>query len=422
MNSVQIEELYRGIDACDLTDRLVVFFGANKITELGIRHLCAKGISVAGIIDNNRDKSGTSRYGVNIYTPEQLLGTFQEHAAIFVASRYVVEMTAQLEEMGYQKGKHIFETIYHETTLSDEEMTDKILLLQRGADVYQQFAGENMLLICPYKGIGDIYFIGSYFNAYVEKEKWEKVTLLVVGGVCRRVAGMFGIDTVYSLSQEDMDALVRYVCFVGEKSAGARILNHNCSHSNLFTPFEVSGRISWGKLFLQGILGFENTPEAALPHREKYYGDRPILPDRTVILSPYANTVNNVEMDMWNTLSARLKEGGFLVYTNSAGDSEPAVEGTQTIQFSLEEAVDVIETSGTFIGVRSGFCDVISSADADKIILYPDPSSEFFNIKDMGLSSDVTELKLWENSQEQIIEIILGSIIKRRGLYTDIHI
>ena len=67
------------------------------------------------------------------------------------------------------------------------------------------------------------------------------------------------------------------------------------------------------------------------------------------------------------------------------------------------------------IGLRSGLCDVIASAKAKKIILYPDrfygPDSflNFFSLNRMELCDDAEEL-LCDKSEEDMIKEIIGRI------------
>lgn len=433
MNALQIEELYEEIDKAimrkigNIADRgqeddtlFVVFFGANKLSELGIAYLHEKGIKVSGIIDNGKDKVGMTKCGVEVFTPEMLLSQYRENAIIFIASRYVKPMTEQLMNMGYKKDIHIFETIYHIPSLDKEEFENAICKVSEGEKVYEMLYTDEQetLILCPYKGIGDIYFIGAYLKEYCTKENIDKYRLIVVGGACKRVAEMFGIEHIAVISQREMDRIIKYVSFVGIGKLNVRILNHNYTYFNILSPFEVRGRISWGKMFLCGIMEFEEDVDvkASKPKKRKvniadYEG---MVKGKTVIFAPYANTVSNLDVSMWNTLALKLKESGYEVFTNSVGEAEPVIEGTRALSAPLEDMMEIVEYAGIFIGVRSGICDLVAGTKAKKIILYPDKSSEFFKMEDMGIGENVVELylhkyeinKLNEFIQKEIYDII----------------
>lgn len=411
MNALQMEEMYEAIDkvisekaGCKPDGRgsgktpFIVFFGANKASEIGIKYLQEKGIAVSAIIDNSAGKEGTVRCGITVFTPEKLLSAYRENAVIFIASRYVRPMTAQLENMGYRRAEHIFETIYHIPTLKEEEFDRVAEKVEEGEKLYRTLGQkeDETLILCPYKGIGDIYFIGAYFKEYCRKENICKYRFVVVGGACKRVAAMFGIEPVAAISQREADRIIRYISFVGNKKLNVRILNHNYMHYDILTPFEVHGRVSWGTMFLHGILEFACVASirASKPERKKadisrYRG---MKKGKTVILAPYANTVSNADVRMWERLAEKYGKSGYAVFTNSIGEKEPVIKGTMPLAAPLEEMPDLVEYAGTFIGIRSGICDLVASAKAEKIVLYPDKSSLFFKMEDMGIAQDVTEI------------------------------
>ena len=119
-------------------------------------------------------------------------------------------------------------------------------------------------------------------------------------------------------------------------------------------------------------------------------------------------------MQFWEHLADALKKKGYSVCTNVGTAEEVAVLGTQPLDFSLEYAKEILEIAGTFIGLRSGFCDLISQAECKKIIFYPDriygtnEFIDFFSLSNMGLSDDITEIVFCKEKQEKIIEELLA--------------
>ena len=108
-----------------------------------------------------------------------------------------------------------------------------------------------------------------------------------------------------------------------------------------------------------------------------------------------------------------LQKKGYSVCTNSCGKKEPAIAGTDAVFFPLNIAPQVVEAAGTFVGVRSGFCDVISRAKARKVILYDKnnwfyncSAYKYFSLNDMGLCNDAVELEYEEDFQRLCTEII----------------
>ena len=65
------------------------------------------------------------------------------------------------------------------------------------------------------------------------------------------------------------------------------------------------------------------------------------------------------------------KSVGKECYTNVVGNEEP-LEGTMAISPKINEIKSVVERAGIFVGIRSGMCDVLRNAKAEKIALFPD--------------------------------------------------
>ncbi|AGF58313.1 hypothetical protein B0P06_003372 [Clostridium saccharoperbutylacetonicum] len=408
MNSKYIDELNKNLDKLIANDnfrnKYIVVFGANKPAEKTILHLKSKNIYVDAIIDNSKSKAGKKMLGITIYTPEELLTEFIENAVILIASQYYKEMKTQLERMKYIEEVNIFRTIrYKNYTVDKEYFDEKVSDVIQGYDVYRKIIGkygdEKTILICPYRGIGDIYFISSYLNEYLIKNNVKEYVLVVVGNTCKRVAAMFNIGNIEVLEQSESDNLVDLYRMIKNEVNFIKVLSHNYIHTDILNKFESSNKLFWGELFKYGVLEIDENSTKTIPlvckrseYVEELFAQNNLIRGKTVILSPYANTIVRLEDGVWEEIVEQLNQKGYKVCTNSVGAEEPPIEKSIPLEFPLEEAVSVIEYAGTFIGVRSGFCDLISNAKAKKIVLYPDNQSLFFSIKEMGLSDDISEI------------------------------
>ena len=75
-----------------------------------------------------------------------------------------------------------------------------------------------------------------------------------------------------------------------------------------------------------------------------------------------------------------------------AGDEKP-LSGTQPISPAISEIQSLVERAGTFIGIRSGLCDVLREASCRKTALYPD-----YNYCDTRWKAiDMYRIEGWEN-------------------------
>ena len=89
------------------------------------------------------------------------------------------------------------------------------------------------------------------------------------------------------------------------------------------------------------------------------------------MFSPYAKSVTAIDPKVWIDAVDYYNGAGYKCYTNVIGD-EKSLEGTEAISPSLLEIRSVVERACTFVGIRSGLCDILREANAKKIALYPD--------------------------------------------------
>lgn len=408
MNTKYIDELSENLEKLILNnktkDKFIVVFGANKPAEKTILYLNSKNVYVDAIIDNNSNKSGKKMLGINIYTPEQLLAEFKEKVIILIASQYYQEMKNQLQNMNYKEGVNIFETVkYNHYTVEKKYFDEKVSDVFKGYDVFEKvnekYGEDKSILMCPYRGIGDIYFICSYLKEYLRRNEINDYVFTVIGNVCKRVATMFEIENIEVLDQNESDNLIDLYRMLKIEENPIKVLSHNYIYTDILNEFEVYNQFSWGELFKSCVMGIDKNSCKTTPvfsvrneYVEELFDKNKLIKGKTAIISPYANTIVRLDDGFWEKIVEYLIEKGYRVCTNSIGDEEPPIKRSVSLKFPLEDAVSVIEYAGLFIGVRSGFCDLISSAKAKKIVLYPDDKSLFFSIKNMGLADDIQEV------------------------------
>jgi len=132
---------------------------------------------------------------------------------------------------------------------------------------------------------------------------------------------------------------------------------------------------------------------------------------KTVILCPHANAVDTkiICTDFWNKLSKSLNKKGLTICVNMPRN-DLYLENTIPINFPLRMAIQVAETAGYVISIRSGFCDLISSAKSKLNVLYPYDAKFFerFSLKKMNLSDSAFEYEInkYSNEDELIKDII----------------
>lgn len=106
-----------------------------------------------------------------------------------------------------------------------------------------------------------------------------------------------------------------------------------------------------------------------------------------------------------------------MVCTNCGSPNEKEIEGTVALRFSYDISVPVIEKCGFFIGIRSGFCDVISTAKCKKIIIYQPyifwgegTNLDYFSLNKNKFCNDAIEIEYEGVEFLKLIDQIVGQI------------
>ena len=157
------------------------------------------------------------------------------------------------------------------------------------------------------------------------------------------------------------------------------------------------------QIYCCGVFGLPADTKPVKPKAEKqrqYCGLQDICKGKAVILSPYAKSVTALPERIWQDIVQYYKDKGYQCFTNAVGN-EQVLEGTLRISPAICELQSVVEYAGTFIGIRSGLCDVLKYAQCKKTVFYPD-----YNYSDTRWKAiDMYALKGWKN-------IVIGEFVK----------
>lgn len=243
------------------------------------------------------------------------------------------------------------------------------------ARIMEQY-GRNAQILLSAPATGDAYIYGMLFHAYVRKKYPNKKPIFVVYGEASiSAARLFQIENIEACNTEEFHALYNLLMFLSPADLFLESLHYHVfyRHTCMLT-------------YLEGLhdFNFFSGPAAylELESKEEYtvpvfrYDEESLLqlfdqinctPGKTIVLAPYAKSVKRLPMLFWKYLADQLTACGYDVCTNSVGESEPPVYGTQAVFVSYDKSVPFIEEAGAVIGVRSGFLDVVSSAKCLKI-------------------------------------------------------
>lgn len=399
-------------------DRHIIIFGSNEPAERMSDWLMAHGICIEAMIDNNKKKHGTYYNGIIVDSPRNVLGNFREDTIILIASKYYNEMLQQLETMGYTEEKNIYQVVnmsnWSTYSLTEKTFLDKEAEILKGWEIYKKIRkkhGERArIFVCPFPALGDVYLTGRYLETYCERENISSYVITVAGKACLDVLSLFGIRDVELLSKKESDYLVQSLVFCGLKECNAEIFHQRFPYTVGIGALGNYKGICFNDHFKYTMFGMSEKENGKVPGKsadssyiDRFFKENGLIKGRTVIMSPYANTSAKLPSGFWEKTAEEYKNKGYTVCTNSSGKEEPAIKGTKVVFFPIQEAIQIVEAAGIFTGLRSGFCDIISSAKAKKIIIYPDRVYQggnfigFHSLKNMELCEDAEERVVKDN-------------------------
>ena len=369
------------MDEFKLTDRKIFLFGHCNATLEAIDLLLEKGFQVEAILDNSCDKQRVQYSGARVVYPQQLFDIVtdnpKETSIVLIASRFYAAMKKQLRDLGYEGPvrKLIDYNSYADYSLSDEtiaRMTDRekngeVLLLELG----RKYPG-CFKVFCPFNALGDIYFMASYYPAFAKTRGIKSQVFFVPSKSLADVIHMFDENyQVEVFEQKDLDALIQAALYTHDKDSF--IAHQDRPYVvNLHKALYIK-KIPLELVYCCGVYGLPKDTEPAKPKAvpAKYSGLESMPKGRAVIFSPFAKSVTAIDDKLWQDAVSYYNSEGYKCYTNVVGDEKP-LGGTEPISPSLFELGSVVERAGTFIGIRSGLCDILREAKAKKIALYPD--------------------------------------------------
>jgi hypothetical protein len=366
-----IDELQR---SGRLREVVVYAFGHTAATEQIRSRLGRYEVALTGILDNNRAKQDSSLHGVPVIPPSAMADVSRP-SVVLIASRFHSEMRQQLLDLGYpgeiiRVGKLSIGT----DTASGGDSS-------RGARLLDQLRvahPDRHLVLCPFGALGDVYWALAYFPAFAAARRLPPAGVAVVGEGCRQVARIFGHDDVHSLTQVEMDDLVAAVVSAGAQDA--TIAHHDRPYGDGAPVRALDERfVAFADMYRDLVYKLPAQSRPHAPSRDTLRQTRPTEPSWArqiprgsgVLMAPYAKSVVPVPLSFWEHTAERHVSQGDVVATLVHGDEEP-VPGTMALEIPILEMLDAVEHAGTFIGLRSGLCDVVHSARARKVHVFPD--------------------------------------------------
>ena len=181
---------------------------------------------------------------------------------------------------------------------------------------------------------------------------------------------MFGIPNIVTLDQTQMDELVQAVIFTRERNS--IIAHHDRPYTDNIIKYLNKHYLSFPDYYKYAVYGLNPNAKPAPPINLAEFEDKALIErGKTVIIAPYANSVVQPPPEFWRKLVCEYTQQGLQVFTDVFGN-EKKLAGTKPIMIPLKSLVRAVEFAGHFIGLRSGLCDIVSTANCRKTVVFPD--------------------------------------------------
>ena len=384
------------------------------------------GIRLTGFIDNNAAKSGKTCLGVKVQMPEQALLPYKDNALVIICSKYADEMISQLKTFGYHQGNMLaieVSEVNTSTLDSIEEAERSYSHIQNGVLCYEKikkmYPDVESVFLCPYPGTGDIYMACVYLPQYIQEHRIRDYVVVVSKQLCKRVCSIFDIDQVCVIESGDMENLLAAWEFAGELLKDIKPLLHWGWRCKRYLYSDNHPAVTFNELFKYDVFGLNENAKRIDPLCKKTCNIKDFfktaeLNDRIIILSPYAGSfVSEIKWSTWCAVAEILTKMGYKLFTNCQIGKEETVPGTEAIFFPIEDGIYCLNAVEGMIALRSGLCDVVSSADTKMVVLYEEGFNasryEFFSMVRMGLR-DIhnTYEYVYDGNDESLMHKIVG--------------
>lgn len=407
----------RYLEAGFLENKKIVLFGLNVPTSEAIAFLKEKNIEIYAVVDNYKYKTFDEINEIEIKNPDEILSKKNKKFVFLIGSQYFKEIKKQILSYGYSNESILNTLIKAEASLDENSFSNEINKARRGFDLYKGIKkniNNGLIIALPYDAIGDTYLITSYLKTFIKTKNIDNYCILVVGNSSEKILRMFEVSSYKVINFDEMNDFINYVSMIGFNSAGVLVLNHIKPHTQIYSQIEKFCSLEWIRIIKNIKLGLKNEVK---PEQPLCFCDIEIKEhkeSKKIIISPYANTLTEMNKKNWEKIVENLVKNGFEVFTNSIDEvNEPIIKGTKKISFELSRAYEILQDCSCFISIRNGLCDVLINSKTRKIIVYPTKESLFFTIKEFSEYPERVEEICFELQGEQIIEKITELAIKK---------
>lgn len=286
--------------------------------------------------------------------------------------------------------------------------------------MYLLLKDRKTVYVITDNGIGDIFPACGFIPTFKKRFNIDKVTIIGIKEK-KQIYDMYEgtYDKVVWVSAKNFN-LLRLFSSTDLFNAYVRLTNRIISTrlgSNSRGDYVLRLRnISYLETIKYGAFNLKKEDELRGPNVKKvdinqYVEKYCIEKGNTVILNPYANTINGIDIMFFELLAQALKQSGFKVITNISSETQKPIKGTDGLITTLNESYHLSEYCGFSIGLRSGYYDFIAYSNCKIVTLFPEnyPFFDFQSLSKWGINHNLIDLVVerdWDKAQKKIIKYL----------------
>ena len=289
--------------------------------------------------------------------------------------------------------------------------------IRNGEKVYktltEKYKGAQ-IYVEHYPGTGDIYITCALLKGYhIRHFKDKPFVVTVIGNGAKKIATLLGIQQIEVLSQKDSDDMIAFFRFMGFLP-DFTVLHFGpiAMHTRILDSMAGFNGLDFLSLYLNTVfkgMSWEDADNFSVQTNEdeikEYLAEQCLEPGRTVVLFPYANTIEALPMELWEEFARHLREMGFSVCTNVDAGGE-VIPGTDRVFVPYKDIKAFVEKAGYLVSIRSGMCDILADSECRKFILYPTPNFFKFGVGSLFDYFSLIKMKIGKHIYEYEFERI----------------
>lgn len=255
--------------------------------------------------------------------------------------------------------------------------TVKVLIGSRLLSKYKKQAGRHGKIIFMRGATGDIYIQFLLLDEYLKQHEARDFLIVCDAWCIHELAEIFCCSQYLYCPTHHAVCMEKAYLFFGGDDPGIlmplmwtkQIHAFNGCRVRLLDKFHFMDIYVYLSFALNHVSTFRRPAFRKLDENVRFQFEREgMVKGRTIIVSPDANSVTGLPVWFWNGIIAELQQKGYVVFMNCR---YPGYYRAKDYCCSYLVSVTLLEFAGYFLGVRSGFCDIISTAACKKVILYP---------------------------------------------------